>query len=186
MQDTMNILKTEGRTFPELKEADAMFTSDTAPDWVDGEVCDRCRVAFSFTQRKHHCRNCGQVFCGQCSSKTSTLPKYGIEKEVRVCDGCYDVLQKPSSNSGTPAKTASSGSSSDLPAIYLSSTLAQQSQTPARKTEEELKEEEEFQLALALSQSEAEEAEKKKHNAALAKVSKFYRSQCAFAFKHLL
>lgn len=153
----MNILKTEGRIFPELKEADAMFTSDTAPDWVDGEVCDRCRVAFSFTQRKHHCRNCGQVFCHQCSAKTSTLPKYGIEKEVRVCDGCFDVLQKPSG-----AAPTAKGGATDLPAIYLSSTLAQQAQTPARKTEEELKEEEEFQLALALSQSEAEEAEKKK------------------------
>lgn len=118
-QDTMNILKTEGRTFPKLEEADAMFTSDTAPDWADGEVCDRCRTAFSFTLRKHHCRNCGQVFCGQCSSKTSTLPKYGIEKEVRVCDGCFETLQKPSAN----AKPASA--STDLPAIYLSSTLGE-------------------------------------------------------------
>lgn len=126
LQDTMNILKTEGRTFPELKEADAMFTSDTAPDWVDGEVCDRCRTAFSFTQRKHHCRNCGQVFCGQCSSKTSTLPKYGIEKEVRVCDGCFEALQKP---------TASAASAStDLPAIYLSSTLGELNEFIVNKT----------------------------------------------------
>lgn len=44
----------------------------------------------------------------------------------------------------------------DLPAEYLTSSLAQQSQTPVRKTDQELKEEEELQLALALSQSEAE------------------------------
>lgn len=81
-QDTVTILKAKGHTFPELKEADAMFTSDTAPSWQDGSVCHRCRVEFSFTQRKHHCRNCGQVFCNQCSTKTCTLPKFGIEKEV--------------------------------------------------------------------------------------------------------
>jgi hepatocyte growth factor-regulated tyrosine kinase substrate len=53
----MNILKSEGRKFPELKEADAMFSSDIAPDWADGDVCNRCRVPFSMMQRKHHCRN---------------------------------------------------------------------------------------------------------------------------------
>lgn len=78
----MNILKTEGRTFPALKESDAMFSAHSAPEWADGEVCNRCRVAFSLVQRKHHCRACGQVVCAQCSGKTSTLPKFGIEKEV--------------------------------------------------------------------------------------------------------
>lgn len=151
IRDTMNILKSEGHKFPELKEADAMFTSENAPDWADGEVCHRCRVQFTFTQRKHHCRNCGQVFCQQCSSRTSTLPKFGIEKEVRVCDGCYAQLQRP-----TPALTKKPTEEEDLPAEYLSSSLAQQAQAPARKTEEELREEEELQLALALSQSEAE------------------------------
>lgn len=44
----------------------------------------------------------------------------------------------------------------ELPAEYLTSSLAQQNQQPVRKTDEELREEEELQLALALSQSEAE------------------------------
>uniref|UniRef100_A0A2C9H6G9 Hepatocyte growth factor-regulated tyrosine kinase substrate n=1 Tax=Anopheles minimus TaxID=112268 RepID=A0A2C9H6G9_9DIPT len=151
IKDTMNILKTEGHKFPELKEADAMFSSDIAPDWVDGDVCHRCRSQFTFTVRKHHCRNCGQVFCAQCSSKNSTLPKFGIEKEVRVCDGCYAQLQRP-----TSTLTKKPTEEEDLPAEYLSSSLAQQAQGPARKTDEELREEEELQLALALSQSEAE------------------------------
>lgn len=81
-KDTMTILKTKGYSFPEFKGADAMFTSDTAPSWHDGKVCHRCRVQFSLTQRKHHCRNCGQIFCAQCSAQCSTLPKFGIEKEV--------------------------------------------------------------------------------------------------------
>ncbi|XP_055546735.1 hepatocyte growth factor-regulated tyrosine kinase substrate isoform X2 [Wyeomyia smithii] len=152
MGDTMNILKSEGHKFPELKEADAMFTSENAPDWADGEVCHRCRVQFTFTQRKHHCRHCGQVFCQQCSAKTSTLPKFGIEKEVRVCDGCHAHLQRPTTATLTKKPTEEE----DLPAEYLSSSLAQQAQAPPRKTDEELREEEELQLALALSQSEAE------------------------------
>ncbi|XP_017858286.1 PREDICTED: hepatocyte growth factor-regulated tyrosine kinase substrate [Drosophila arizonae] len=152
IKDTMTILKAKGHTFPELKEADAMFTADTAPNWADGRVCHRCRVEFTFTNRKHHCRNCGQVFCGQCTAKQCPLPKYGIEKDVRVCDGCFMALQRPAG-----AKSSARGSAdSDLPAEYLNSSLSQQVQTPARKSEQELKEEEELQLALALSQSEAE------------------------------
>lgn len=78
----MTILKAKGHSFPELKEADAMFAADSAPEWVDGKVCHRCRVEFSFTVRKHHCRNCGQIFCGQCSSKQRPLPKFGYERDV--------------------------------------------------------------------------------------------------------
>ncbi|EZA61746.1 Hepatocyte growth factor-regulated tyrosine kinase substrate [Ooceraea biroi] len=156
VQDTLNIMKAEGYQFPALKESDAMFRADTAPAWADGEVCHRCRVAFSMVQRKHHCRACGQVFCSQCSSKVSTLPKFGIEKEVRVCEACYEHVNRPSS---TQSKDT------DLPAEYLKSTLAQQQQVPARKTEEELREEEELNLAIALSQSEAEQKEKEKKRA---------------------
>lgn len=43
---------------------------------------------------QHHCRACGQIFCGKCSSRSSTIPKFGIEKEVRVCEPCYEQLNK--------------------------------------------------------------------------------------------
>lgn len=43
---------------------------------------------------QHHCRACGQIFCGKCSSRCSTIPKFGIEKEVRVCEPCYEQLNK--------------------------------------------------------------------------------------------
>nr|XP_003708287.1 PREDICTED: hepatocyte growth factor-regulated tyrosine kinase substrate isoform X1 [Megachile rotundata]XP_012152656.1 PREDICTED: hepatocyte growth factor-regulated tyrosine kinase substrate isoform X1 [Megachile rotundata] len=156
VQDTLNIMKAEGHKFPALKESDAMFVADIAPAWVDGDVCHRCRVSFGVMQRKHHCRACGQVFCGQCSSKTSTLPKFGFEKEVRVCEACYEHVNKPST---AQIKEA------DLPAEYLNSSLAQQQQVPPRKTAAELQEEEELNLAIALSQSEAEHKEKEKKRA---------------------
>lgn len=51
-QDTMNIMKAEEYKFPVLKESDAMFSADTAPEWADGDCCHRCRVQFGLVQRK--------------------------------------------------------------------------------------------------------------------------------------
>ena len=75
-------MKAEGWEFPPVREAEAMFEADVAPDWAAGDVCHLCRTAFTTFTRQHHCRACGQVFCGKCSSKSCVLPKFGIEKEV--------------------------------------------------------------------------------------------------------
>lgn len=48
----MNIMKAEDYKFPVLKESDAMFSADTAPEWADGDCCHRCRVQFGMVQRK--------------------------------------------------------------------------------------------------------------------------------------
>ncbi|XP_041075826.1 hepatocyte growth factor-regulated tyrosine kinase substrate-like isoform X4 [Polyodon spathula] len=160
VQDTYQIMKVEGHVFPEFKESDAMFAAERAPDWVDAEECHRCRVQFGVMTRKHHCRACGQIFCGKCSSKYSTIPKFGIEKEVRVCEPCYEQLNKK-------AEGKAAGSS-ELPPEYLTSPLSQQSQVvvggsmPPKRDEAALQEEEELQLAIALSQSEAEEKDRMK------------------------
>ncbi|XP_075072921.1 hepatocyte growth factor-regulated tyrosine kinase substrate isoform X2 [Mixophyes fleayi] len=174
VQDTYQIMKVEGHNFPEFKESDAMFAAERAPDWVDAEECHRCRVQFGVVTRKHHCRACGQIFCGKCSSKYSTIPKFGIEKEVRVCEPCYEQLNKKGEGKST--------SSGELPPEYLTSPLSQQSQKqageeepaaagteppnrkmPPKRDEAALQEEEELQLAIALSQSEAEEKERMRH-----------------------
>ncbi|XP_066237636.1 hepatocyte growth factor-regulated tyrosine kinase substrate isoform X2 [Saccopteryx leptura] len=152
VQDTYQIMKVEGHVFPEFKESDAMFAAERAPDWVDAEECHRCRVQFGVVTRKHHCRACGQIFCGKCSSRYSTIPKFGIEKEVRVCEPCYEQLNKKVEGKA-PSMT-------ELPPEYLTSPLSQQSQLPPKRDETALQEEEELQLALALSQSEAEEKER--------------------------
>lgn len=147
VQDTFNLMKLEGYTFPTLKEADAMFSSEKAPEWKDSDCCSRCRVQFGMVQRKHHCRACGDVVCAKCSSKNSIIPKFGIEREVRVCDSCFEKIKGQ-----TPGKN----DDDSLPAEYLASPLSKQSQTPPKKTEQEIQEEEELQLALALSKSEEE------------------------------
>ena len=61
-------------------------------DWSERD-CNQCRAAFicGMMTRRYHCRACGQVFCSKCFSKSCHLPKFGIEREVRVCDPCFNL-----------------------------------------------------------------------------------------------
>jgi hypothetical protein len=68
--------------------------------WMDDSTalrCMRCKTQFTFFTRKHHCRQCGRIFCSDCSSHTKDIanrvtkpgassPETGA---VRLCDGCY-------------------------------------------------------------------------------------------------
>ncbi|CAG8479425.1 4138_t:CDS:10 [Rhizophagus irregularis] len=92
--ETYRLLKSEGCGFPKIdRTTSVMIDTATAPAWTDSDECVRCRTPFTMFNRKHHCRNCGQTFCGECSSKTSTLPHYGINDQVRVCDPCHAKRQ---------------------------------------------------------------------------------------------
>lgn len=41
-----------GQSFPQLKESDAMFSAEKAPEWKDADCCSRCRATFGMVQRK--------------------------------------------------------------------------------------------------------------------------------------
>uniref|UniRef100_A0A803TN89 RUN and FYVE domain containing 2 n=1 Tax=Anolis carolinensis TaxID=28377 RepID=A0A803TN89_ANOCA len=63
----------------------------------DATHCKLCEAEFSLSRRKHHCRNCGEIFCNACSDNELPLPS--SPKPVRVCDTCHALLiQRCSSN----------------------------------------------------------------------------------------
>ncbi|CCD68425.1 Lateral signaling target protein 2 [Caenorhabditis elegans] len=60
--------------------------------WVpdeDCEQCTACSMPFNFVRRRHHCRNCGRIFCHKCSCNTISIPEHGYDRKVRVCNLCY-------------------------------------------------------------------------------------------------
>uniref|UniRef100_A0A0K0EV71 Lateral signaling target protein 2 (inferred by orthology to a C. elegans protein) n=1 Tax=Strongyloides venezuelensis TaxID=75913 RepID=A0A0K0EV71_STRVS len=66
--------------------------------WVPDEECDQCtscNAPFTIIRRKHHCRNCGRIFCSYCSSSRLALPELGYDKKVRICDMCYYYKMNP-------------------------------------------------------------------------------------------
>ncbi|XP_072414089.1 RUN and FYVE domain-containing protein 2 isoform X1 [Chiloscyllium punctatum] len=56
----------------------------------DATSCKLCEREFSISTRKHHCRNCGEIFCNACSDNELPLPS--SPKPVRVCDTCHALL----------------------------------------------------------------------------------------------
>ncbi|KAG8212726.1 hypothetical protein J437_LFUL019655, partial [Ladona fulva] len=65
--------------------------------------CMDCSANFSVMKRKHHCRACGLVVCGKCSSHKFQLP-FEDNKASRVCRQCHDILSKKSPTS-SPCKS---------------------------------------------------------------------------------
>ena len=50
--------------------------------------CKSCDATFTVFRRKHHCRNCGFIFCVKCAGVFQPVPKWGYACAVRVCNGC--------------------------------------------------------------------------------------------------
>eukprot|EP00053_Salpingoeca_punica_P010455 m.94058 g.94058 ORF g.94058 m.94058 type:complete len:1214 (-) comp15396_c0_seq1:289-3930(-) len=84
------------------KQADDMIVlhcsnrvREEPPAWVEDNLapaCTRCKASFGLFNRRHHCRQCGQVFCNDCApDKLASVPDFDMFQPTRVCYGCVGV-----------------------------------------------------------------------------------------------
>lgn len=63
--------------------------------------CTSCAKPFTLIVRKHHCRNCGYIFCDHCTSHRLRLPDKGYKDAVRVCANCFEkIIARSKAESG--------------------------------------------------------------------------------------
>ncbi|XP_063963079.1 myotubularin-related protein 4-like isoform X1 [Lytechinus pictus] len=55
--------------------------------------CSLCNSRFNLVVRKHHCRNCGQIFCASCSNFFIAIPREQLYQPQRVCQPCHQRLE---------------------------------------------------------------------------------------------
>ncbi|ETM39467.1 hypothetical protein L914_14387 [Phytophthora nicotianae] len=65
--------------------------------WTPDDCSDRCSVcheAFTFLNRRHHCRRCLNLVCAVCSPHTVPLRVFSepVGKRQRVCATCFDEI----------------------------------------------------------------------------------------------
>ncbi|PON73412.1 Zinc finger, FYVE-type, endofin [Parasponia andersonii] len=101
--DWMNIMK------PANEEKD---------HWVPDEAvskCTACGTDFGAFVRKHHCRNCGDIFCDKCTHGRIALTADENAQPVRVCDRCMaEVTQRLNNAKVVASKSAGLQSHEDL------------------------------------------------------------------------
>ena len=73
-----------------------LFASQKNDD--ESDTCLLCRVAFSMRIRRHHCRVCYRLVCGNCSPHTVELNS--SEGPARVCNECFLKLGQGKNSSG--------------------------------------------------------------------------------------
>ncbi|GMF27202.1 unnamed protein product [Phytophthora lilii] len=84
---------------------DARRAKPSLPEWVPFSTKTRCMCCDSpFTwnstssseaqqnRDQHNCRRCGALVCEGCSQKFKSIPEFGVNVPVRVCDRCYYEL----------------------------------------------------------------------------------------------
>ncbi|KAJ3673178.1 hypothetical protein LUZ60_006552 [Juncus effusus] len=69
-------------------------------------VCYECDTEFTLFNRRHHCRQCGRIFCGSCTKNSipacsatlcndsSTFESNGSTERLRACNYCFKQWQK--------------------------------------------------------------------------------------------
>ena len=72
-----------------------------APLWTSDHSASRCSVcssAFTFFNRRHHCRQCGVLVCSGCSAHRLLLPNIHATEAQRVCNSCWKAEENAGSH----------------------------------------------------------------------------------------
>lgn len=78
------------------------------PTWTPDdeiEACGLCGTTFTMLNRKHHCRSCGKIYCGDCSGYQASIPSYVTKvagllesRGVRICTTCNAIIKRKKSS----------------------------------------------------------------------------------------
>ncbi|XP_009776341.1 protein FREE1 [Nicotiana tabacum] len=85
--------------------------------WVPDEAvrkCTACGTDFGAFVRRHHCRNCGDIFCDKCTQGRTALTSDEDAQPVRVCDRCMAEVTQRLSNAKAAVRVAALPSHVDL------------------------------------------------------------------------
>ncbi|KNE57546.1 hypothetical protein AMAG_03247 [Allomyces macrogynus ATCC 38327] len=89
-------------------------------------ACHQCRSTFTVLRRRHHCRLCGKLYCGACSTERIDLARFYPADDVprtlghgpqRVCDTCYALLTAAERTIAVSVRSVSSGGDSSYRAL---------------------------------------------------------------------
>jgi len=105
------------------------------PTWLqDSEVtaCMNCAKMFTLFLRKHHCRECGKIYCNNCCANYIDLSKLGYTEPQRVCVSCYSKSSKKGSSSkpGSITRAREPSSSEELRLLELTEKLKENPTNP--------------------------------------------------------
>jgi len=82
--------------------------------WVPdskSRTCSSCHQAFTFTNRRHHCRVCGLVYCAKCCSHSDIVRVFHTDRPVRTCVVCHGYLAQPGVEKETTLASSGGGAS---------------------------------------------------------------------------
>ncbi|XP_055335175.1 pleckstrin homology domain-containing family F member 2-like [Paramacrobiotus metropolitanus] len=89
------------------------YAATMVPD-SEAKVCMHCKkTQFTFVNRRHHCRKCGLVVCGNCSNQRAIIVDQG-DKPQRVCAACAVELKRDGEQRNSIVKEYGSGNNSTI------------------------------------------------------------------------
>jgi len=77
----------------------SVSTKPQRPVWQQDKAsntCSKCNLDFTVWRRRHHCRNCGKIYCSKCCNQRAPLKQLGYVKPQLICAEC--VFQDPPSS----------------------------------------------------------------------------------------